>query len=48
MSEKPGASTDKPQPDPHQVQAYRKAYAIYQELYPALRASFKNLSALGE
>ena len=40
--------TDSTQPDPDQVQAYRKAYAIYQELYPALRASFKKLSALDQ
>jgi xylulokinase len=27
-------------PDPAQVEAYRKAYTIYQELYPALKESF--------
>ena len=27
-------------PDPAQVEAYRKAYPLYQELYPALKSSF--------
>jgi xylulokinase len=32
--------TGSTQPEPSQVDAYRKAYLVYQELYPALRASF--------
>jgi len=27
-------------PDPAQVDVYQKSYAIYQELYPALKSSF--------
>ncbi len=30
-------------PDPVQVEAYRRAYPIYRELYPALRASFAKM-----
>ncbi len=30
-------------PDPAQVEAYRKAYPIYQELYPALKPSFAKM-----
>ena len=30
-------------PDPAQVQAYRKAYALYRELYPALKSSFAKM-----
>ncbi|MCE9645313.1 MAG: xylulokinase [Chloroflexi bacterium] len=30
-------------PDPSQLQAYRKSYALYQELYPALRSSFEKM-----
>ena len=32
--------TGSTQPDPIQVDAYRKSYAIFQELYPALKGSF--------
>ena len=31
------------QPDPAQVEAYRKAYPIYQKLYPALKATFDKM-----
>jgi xylulokinase len=31
------------QPDPAQVEAYRRAYQIYQELYPALKPTFAKL-----
>jgi xylulokinase len=31
------------QPDPGQVEAYRRLYPIYQELYPALKGSFEKL-----
>src|SRR5215211_6846213 len=30
-------------PDPAQVEAYRKAYHLYQELYPALKSSFHKM-----
>jgi xylulokinase len=30
-------------PDPAQVGAYRKAYPLYQELYPALRSKFAKM-----
>lgn len=30
-------------PDPAQVAAYRKAYPLYRELYPALKASFEKM-----
>ena len=30
-------------PDPAQVEAYRKAYPLYQELYPALKSSFAKM-----
>lgn len=36
--------TGSTQPEPTQVQAYQKSYEIYQELYPALKASFVRLS----
>jgi len=32
--------TGRTQPEPLQVDIYRKAYSLYQELYPALRSSF--------
>lgn len=35
--------TGSTQPDPMQVDAYRKSYAIYQELYPALKSSFAKM-----
>jgi xylulokinase len=31
-------------PEPSQVDAYRKAYPLYQQLYPALKPSFDNIS----
>jgi xylulokinase len=31
-------------PDPAQVDAYRKAYPLYRELYPALKSSFANMA----
>jgi xylulokinase len=33
--------TGSTQPDPAQVEAYRKSYSLYQELYPALKLSFE-------
>lgn len=36
--------TGSTQPDPSQVEAYQKAYALYQELYPALQSSFHKMS----
>jgi xylulokinase len=30
-------------PDPAQVEAYRKAYPLYRELYPALKPSFDKM-----
>ena len=33
--------TGSTQPDPTQVEAYRKSYLLYQELYPALKPSFE-------
>ncbi len=35
--------TSKTFPDPVELEAYRKSYTIYQELYPALRSSFQNM-----
>ncbi len=35
--------TGSTQPQPSQVESYRKAYLIYQELYPALRSSFTKM-----
>ncbi len=32
-------------PDPTQVEAYRKAYPLYQELYPALKPSFDKMGS---
>ena len=32
-------------PDPTQIQDYRKAHALYRELYPALKPSFENISS---
>ncbi|MEJ5224548.1 MAG: FGGY-family carbohydrate kinase, partial [Anaerolineales bacterium] len=34
-------------PQPEAVAAYRQAYAVYQDLYPALRTSFSKLSTGG-
>ncbi|MCI0552376.1 MAG: xylulokinase [Anaerolineae bacterium] len=31
-------------PDPSQVDDYSKSYVLYQELYPALKSSFRNMS----
>jgi xylulokinase len=30
-------------PDPAQVDAYRQAYPLYRELYPALKPSFQRM-----
>lgn len=38
--------TGSTQPDASQTEAYEKAYTIYRELYPALRASFTELGKL--
>jgi xylulokinase len=35
--------TGSTQPEPSQVEAYRKAYPLYQELYPALKSSFHKM-----
>ena len=35
--------TGRTYPDPAQVQAYRKAYPLYRELYPALKPSFDKM-----
>jgi xylulokinase len=35
--------TGSTQPEPVQVEAYQKGYAVYQELYPALKLSFRKL-----
>ncbi|MFT3894398.1 MAG: xylulokinase [Anaerolineales bacterium] len=37
--------TGSTQPDPFQVETYQGTYAIYQDLYPALKGSFEKLSA---
>jgi xylulokinase len=37
--------TGSTQPEPAQVQAYRQAYPLYQELYPALKSSFARMGA---
>jgi xylulokinase len=39
------ALTGKTIPDERQIEVYRKAYPVYQELYPALTSSFKKMSA---
>src|SRR5215208_5334305 len=36
--------TGSTQPDPTQMDAYRKSYVLYQELYPALKPSFERMS----
>jgi len=36
--------TGSTQPDGLQMEAYRKAYPLYQELYPALKSSFSRLA----
>jgi xylulokinase len=36
--------TGSTQPEPAQVDAYRQAYPVYQELYPALKSAFEKLS----
>lgn len=38
--------TGRTQPEPSQVEAYRKAYPLYRELYPALKPSFYKLGAI--
>jgi xylulokinase len=35
--------TGSTQPESSQVDAYRKAYPIYQQLYPALQSSFRQM-----
>jgi xylulokinase len=35
--------TGSTQPSPSEVEAYRKSYAVYQELYPALKGSFERM-----
>jgi len=36
--------TGSTQPDPSQVEVYRNAYSVYQELYPALKGSFTRMA----
>jgi xylulokinase len=38
-------TTGRVEPEPKQVQIYRQAYSVYQELYPALKPSFDNMKA---
>jgi len=38
--------TGSTQPDTSQVDAYRQAYRLYQELYPALKSSFGKMSGI--
>jgi xylulokinase len=37
--------TSRTSPEPSQVEAYRKAYPLYRELYPALKPSFDRMAA---
>jgi xylulokinase len=37
------AITGRTGPDPSQVEAYRKTYPLYRELYPALKSSFQKM-----
>lgn len=39
--------TGSTQPDASQVTAYREAYPLFQELYPALKPSFARFSGIG-
>jgi xylulokinase len=39
--------TGSTQPEPAQMDAYRKAYPLFQELYPALKTSFARYSGFG-
>jgi xylulokinase len=39
--------TGSTQPEPLQVDKYRKVYPLYQELYPALKSSFSELGSIG-
>ena len=34
------------QPDPSQVDAYRQAYPLFQDLYPALKSSFSKMGGV--
>jgi xylulokinase len=36
--------TGSTRPDPAQVDAYRKAYPLYRELYPALKPTFHKMA----
>jgi xylulokinase len=38
--------TGSTQPDPAQVDMYRQAYSIYQDLYPALKSSFRRMGGI--
>ena len=40
--------TGSTQPDTSQVDAYRQAYSIYQDLYPALKSGFRRMGGLHE
>jgi len=39
--------TGRTQPEPSQVDVYRKAYPVFRELYPVLKSNFAKLSAIG-
>jgi xylulokinase len=38
--------TGSTQPEPSQVEVYRQAYPLYQELYPVLKSSFQKMASL--
>jgi xylulokinase len=38
--------SDSTKPDSAQAETYRKSYALYRELYPALKASFGKMGAI--
>ena len=38
--------TGRTQPEAFQVEAYRKAYPLYRELYPALKSSFYKMGGI--
>jgi xylulokinase len=40
--------TGSARPDPAQVEAYRKAYPLYRELYPALKPGFDKIAVLSQ
>jgi xylulokinase len=38
--------TGSTQPDPSQVDSYREAYSLYQDLYPALKTTFRRMGGM--